>query len=109
MCPFPAEATTESPSPPEEPRAHNPPVNGGSWSGKFRLRRSWFNGKPRAIFVLLVIAIVIGALALLHTKARTKQASNSVQPTAASADGARSLRLRGTTEAVQTRAILAPL
>jgi HlyD family secretion protein len=82
-------------------------VNGGSWFGKFRLRRSWFNGKPRAIFVLLVIAI--GALALLHTKARTKQASNSVQSTTASADGARSLRLRGTTEAVQTRAILAPL
>jgi HlyD family secretion protein len=107
MCQFPAEATTESPSPPEEPRAHNPPVNGGSWFGKFRLRRSWFNGKPRAIFVLLVIAI--GALALLHTKARTKQASNSVQSTTASADGARSLRLRGTTEAVQTRAILAPL
>jgi HlyD family secretion protein len=99
MCPFPAEATKESTPPPEEQSAHKHPVSGGSW----------FKGRVR-ILLVAVIALVLGTLALVSMKAKKNQSSeNSPQSTKAFADATRPLRLRGTTEAVQTRAILAPL
>jgi HlyD family secretion protein len=100
MCPFPAEATTESVPPPEEQSDHEHPVSGGSR----------FKGRVRTILLVAVLALVIGALALVSMKARKNQSSGrSPQSTNALADATRPLRLKGTTEAVQTRAILAPL
>jgi HlyD family secretion protein len=100
MCPLPAEATTESLPPPEEQSAHKHPVSGGAQ----------FKGRMRGILLVAVVALVVGGLALVRMKARKNQASgSSPQLTNALADAARPLRLRGTTEAVQTRAILAPL
>jgi HlyD family secretion protein len=99
MCPFPAEATKESAPPPEEQSAHKHPVGGGS-QFKARVR----------ILLVAVVALVVGTLALVSMKARKNQSSGSrPQSTNTLADATRPLRLRGTTEAVQTRAILAPL
>jgi HlyD family secretion protein len=60
--------------------------------------------------ILVVVALVVGTLALVTIKARKTQSTGSIrQSTNALADAARPLRLRGTIEAVQARAILAPL
>jgi len=100
MCPFPAEATTESPPPPEEQSARKPPASGG-----FRLQK-----RVHGILIAAVVALLVGMVALVSMKARKNQSSgSSPQSMNALADATRSLRLRGTTEAVQTRAILAPL
>jgi HlyD family secretion protein len=64
----------------------------------------------RGILLTAGVALVIGALALVSTKVRKNQSNGSgAQSTNTLADATQSLRLRGTTEAVQTRAILAPL
>src|ERR1700678_2260365 len=100
MSPFAADATTESSPPPEEQNTHEPPMSGG-----FR-----FKGRVRSILLVAVVALVVGALALISVKARKNHSSgSSPQSTSALADTTRFMRLRGTTEAAQTRAILAPL
>jgi HlyD family secretion protein len=99
MCPFPAETTTKSPPAPEERGAHQHPVSGSSR----------FKGRRRSILVVAVATLVVGTLALVSMKARRHQASGSSPKSRALAGAARPLRLRGTTEAVETRAILAPL
>jgi HlyD family secretion protein len=100
MSPFAADAITESSPPPEEQNTHEPPMSGG-----FR-----FKGRVRSILLVAVVALVVGALALISVKARKNHSSgSSPQSTSALADTTRFMRLRGTTEAAQTRAILAPL
>ncbi len=100
MCPLPAQAPTESAPPPEEQSAHEHPVSEGSR----------FKGRVRSILLAAVVVLVIGALVLVSIKARRNRSSGSrPQSTNALGDATRPLRLRGTTEAVQTRAILAPL
>ena len=98
MRPFLAEATTEPPPPPEEQSAHKRPVSGGSR----------FDGRVRCILFVAVAALVVVALFSMNAR-KNRLSGSSPQSTNAPADTSRSMRLKGTTEAVQTRAILAPL
>jgi len=106
MSSTPAETTIEPASPPEIER---PPEDLDPGGG------SWFRGPVRgglvaAGIVLVVIALIVGTLVLVGTKAGKKQSSGSGgQSSSLHADSSRTLRLKGTTEAVESRAILAPL
>jgi HlyD family secretion protein len=98
MFSSPAEASTQSaPQPEKELRAGGP--GGGD---------SWFKGRLRGLLVGALVALVVGALLLLSIKKKTPSHGNGLQSSVAHIDN-RSLRLKGTTEAVETRAILAPL
>jgi HlyD family secretion protein len=118
MCPSPAEATTELAPPPEEQKVPDDPAGGGSgsdgsesstaWFGKSWYVRDWFKGPLRGIVVAVVVALVVGVFLLVRTKTKT-QPGRAAQPSSIHADSRRALRLKGTTEAVQTRAVLAPL
>jgi HlyD family secretion protein len=105
MSSSPAETTLEPASPPAIERPPGDPVP----------NRSWFQGPRRgaavaAVIALLVIALIVGTLVLVGTRAREKQSSgHSTQSSSLHADSSRTLRLKGTTEAVESRAILAPL
>jgi multidrug resistance efflux pump len=56
-----------------------------------------------------MVALVVGALFLVGIKKKTRSSGSDSQSSSIPTDPSRILRLRGTTEAVQTRAILAPL
>jgi HlyD family secretion protein len=100
MFSSPAEPTTLSAPPPEqEQRAPEDPVGGGSW----------FKGRLRGALVGAVIALVVGALLLAGINKKTQSNGIGSQSAVAHIDNNRALRLKGTTEAVETRAILAPL
>src|SRR5271155_4801187 len=102
MSPSPAEATIESPTPPAIER---PPEDPGSWFNGSRL-----NGPVRGVLAAALIALVVGTLVLASMRAGKKQSSESgAQSSTLHTDSSRTLRLKGTTEAVQSRAILAPL
>src|ERR1017187_212016 len=105
MCPSPAEATTES-APPREHEESTPehPAGGGSWFNGQR-----FTGRRRDLLVVAVIALVAGTLLLESLKRKTGSSGSGSQSPSAPTGPSRALRLKGTTEAVQTRAILAPL
>jgi len=105
MSSSPAETTIESPSPPVIERPPEDPGPRGSWfSG------SWFQGPLRGVLVAVVIALVVGTLVLAAIRAGKKQSRGSgAQSSSLQADSGRTLRLKGTTEAVESRAILAPL
>jgi hypothetical protein len=110
MSPSPAGATIESPSPPtleRPPEDHGP---GGSWFNGSRFNGSKFWGPLRRLLVAALIALVVGTLVLIGMRAGKKQSSESgAQSSNLRTNSSRTLRLKGTTEAVQSRAILAPL
>jgi HlyD family secretion protein len=105
MSSTPAETTIEPPSPPEIERPPEDLDPGGSW----------FQGPRRGVAVvvliaLIIIALIVGTLVLVGTRAGKNQSSGrGAQPLSLHADSSRTLRLKGTTEAVESRAILAPL
>src|ERR1019366_9836269 len=104
MCPSPAEATTES-APPREHEERTPKhPAGGSW-----FKGQSFTGRRRDLLVVAVIALVAGTLLLESLKRKTGSSGSGSQSPSAPTGPSRALRLKGTTEAVQTRAILAPL
>ena len=100
MCPSPGDATTESAPPPErEERAPEDLAGGGSR----------FNGRLRGMLVVAMVALVVGTLLLAGVERKTRSSESGSQASSAHTDSGRTLRLNGTTEAVQSRAILAPL
>ena len=105
MPPSPAEVTIETSSPPVLEKPAKGPGPGGSG-----LNGSWFQGPVRGVIVAAVIALVVGTLVLVGMKTGKKQSSgHGAQASSVHTDSSRTLRLKGTTEAVQSRAILAPL
>jgi HlyD family secretion protein len=104
MCPSAAETTTETAALPGPTGVPQYPVNGGSW-----FKGPWFGGPRRRVLVSAVVVVVCGTLLLLATHRKTLRHWTGAQSSSAHRDPGRALRLRGTTEAVQTRAILAPL
>jgi HlyD family secretion protein len=86
----------------------DPATGGSSFSGS-RFGGRWSKGSLRVILVVVVVALVVGAIVLVATSRKARQAASGAQPSSTHAVAGRALRLRGTTEAVQTRAILAPL
>ena len=89
-----AEVTTESgpvlgqeSTPPEHPAA-----------GGFRSKRR-----------ILVVALVVGIVLFVGLRVKTPSIKNAALPSNVPPDLSRTLRLKGATEAVQTRAVLAPL
>jgi HlyD family secretion protein len=109
MCPSPAEVTTEVAPPVEEPRVPDDPAAGGSGSGPSRFGRRWSRQPLRVILIVVALALVVGALLLVATGRKARPGSSGAESSSTHAAAGRALRLRGTTEAVQTRAILAPL
>jgi HlyD family secretion protein len=105
MSSSPAETTIEPPSPPAIERPPEDPVP----------NRPWFRGPVRGGLVaagiaLVVIALIVGTLVLVGLRAGKKHSSGrGAQSSSFHADSSRTLRLKGTTEAVESRAILAPL
>lgn len=94
-----AEITVESAAP-SRPEGR-PPGNSG---------RSVHPRKRQWVWILAVVTAALALLLLLFgTKKRTHPAAYAVQPSGQDADGQPALRLKGTTQAVQARAILAPL
>ena len=101
MCPFTAEATTE-PAPP--PGRKDGPPDDSAGGG------SWLNRPLRGMLVMAVLALILGALFLSSIKKKKVGPSeSSSQISSTHTDPAQTLRLKGTTEAVETRAVLAPL
>ena len=124
MCPSPAEPTTEILPPPEEKRL--PEGSGddnrkfsrlglsGSWLRESWFRESWLRGswlqRPLSgILVVVAVAVIIGAVLLAWASHKARVSRSGAQSSIAHNNAGQALRLRGTTEAVQTRAILAPL
>jgi len=58
---------------------------------------------------ILVVALVVGIVLFAGLRVKTPSIRNAALPSNAPADLSRTLRLKGATEAVQTRAVLAPL
>jgi HlyD family secretion protein len=70
---------------------------------------SGFKGQWRGMLVMAVVALVVGTFLLAGIKKKARSIG-SVSPSSSNhTDAGRALRLKGTTEAVETRAILAPL
>jgi HlyD family secretion protein len=100
-----AETTIEPPSPSAIERPPENPDPGGSW-----VNSSWFHGPLRGVIIAALIALIVGTLVLVDTRTGKKQSSGrTAQSSSLHADSGRTLRLKGTTEAVESRAILAPL
>jgi hypothetical protein len=100
MSSSPAETTIESPSPPVIER---PPEDPGPGASRFQ-------APLRGVLVAVVIALLVGTLVLLGMRAGKKPSRvRGAQSSRLQVDSGRTLRLKGTTEAVQSRAILAPL
>jgi len=92
----PAALTPDSESPPDQPMLRpEPPRPEGS--------RPWLRGW----MAVVALALVVGIVAWWSTRTRTSS-SSGVSQSAVNSSG-QVLRLKGTTEAVQSRAILAPL
>jgi len=58
---------------------------------------------------ILVVALVVGMVLFVGLRVKTPSINNAALHSSAPADLSRTLRLKGATEAVQTRAVLAPL
>ena len=99
----PATVTPDSESPPEQPGTRPEPPGGKGEDDK--ARPAWLRGWR------LIIAAAAAALlvAILFTANRSKTPASSAASISGSANPNQILRLKGTTEAVQARAILAPL
>jgi HlyD family secretion protein len=98
MCPSSA-VTTES-APPPEPNEGVPEAPGGG---------SWWKRLPRSLLVGAVVALVAGTLLLAGINRKSRPGTNGLQPSSIRAGLGQVLRLKGTTAAVRTRGILAPL
>jgi multidrug efflux pump subunit AcrA (membrane-fusion protein) len=109
MCPSPAEVTSEVAPPVEEPRVSDDLAAGGSSFNGSRFKGPWSKGSLRTLLVVVAVALAVGAIVLVATSRKARPGASGVQPSSTHAVAGRALRLRGTTEAVQTRAILAPL
>jgi HlyD family secretion protein len=95
----------EPPSPPAIERPPEDPVPNRPW-----FKRPLHGVVAAAVIALVIIALIIGTLVLAGMRARKKQSSGSgAQSSSLHIDSNRTLRLKGTTEAVESRAILAPL
>jgi len=89
-----AEVTTESgPVLGQEGTPPEHPAGGG------------FRSKGR----ILVLALVVGIVLFVGLRVKTPSIKNAALPSNVPPDLSRTLRLKGATEAVQTRAVLAPL
>ena len=99
MQPAPAEVSPDSvPSPNESGARPEKPNNHSAQSKRLR----WM------IIAIVAVAVIVGMIALVATRSKTAGTAASRQ-SAASNNPNQILRLKGTTEAVQSRAILAPL
>src|ERR1700687_2290726 len=99
MCSSPAEATTESaPSRAQQDRVPEGAAGGGSW----------FKRWSRRILVMAVVSLLVGALLLTITNRKT-HSGGGVSNSLSVPDSSRAIRLKGSTEAVDARAVLAPL
>ncbi len=102
----PAAVTPDSESQPDqpgtlpEPTPPRPPKQGDDSDGT---RRGWLRGW----MVFVAAAAVLGAILFVAMRSKTPAAATSAQ--SAFVASSQVLRLKGTTEAVQSRAILAPL
>jgi len=92
----PAELIPQTESPPDRPGIHLEPHDGG----RPTKRRGWLVALALAVAVVLVAAILVA-----------RRGGTSQKPTATESTNnpGSMLRLKGTTEAVQSRALLAPL
>lgn len=98
MCSSPAEATTESaPSPVQQDKVPGDAAGGGSW----------FKRWSRRILAMAVVVLLVGVLLLTISKNKSTGGSSAHSWIVPDSGGA--LRLKGSTEAVDARAILAPL
>ncbi len=61
------------------------------------------------MLAVAVVALVVGTLLLARMKSKPRPSGGGAEVLSAHGDSSRALRLNGTTEAVETRAILAPL
>ncbi len=77
--------------------------------GGSRFRGPWSKGSLHVILVVVAILLVVGLIVLVATSRKARPGGIGVRSSSTHAAAGRTLRLRGTTEAVQTRAILAPL
>jgi multidrug efflux pump subunit AcrA (membrane-fusion protein) len=93
----PAEVTPDIEAPDQPPTAPGRPASGGP-------QRAWLR---RGLVIAAAAAIIVGAIVLLVIRGKTPTAGNRAQYS--SANATQVLRLKGTTEAVQSRAILAPV
>jgi HlyD family secretion protein len=100
MCPSAAEVTTESAPPPEQEEG----VPADRVGGVARWKK-W----PRIVIVVALVALVLGALLRAGISRKARSSGSSSPSSSSHTDLSRTLRLRGTIEAVQSRAILAPL
>src|SRR5260370_35152531 len=100
MCSSPAEATTESaPSPQQQGSAPEDAAGGGSW----------FDGRLRGMLIMAVVALVLSALLLTVRNRKTHSGGGSPQSLSVHSDSSRVLRLKGTTESVETPRVPPPL
>ena len=101
MSSSPVEVTTDPAAPPEqEQRAPE-----GAAGGGFRIPGRW-----RGLFFAVAVLLVIGTLLLVGMRRKTRSSGGGSQSLSAAPTHSHPvLRLKGTTEAVQSRAILAPL
>lgn len=100
MCPSPADAITEPAPPPEsgEGVPEDPVV-----------ANSRLKPRLRAVVILLVVAVLVGIFLSIGMKKTSGARGTPSQSSRSRSEAGRSLRLNGATEAVQARAILAPL
>jgi HlyD family secretion protein len=97
MHPVPAEVIPELGSPPDQPG--RPPEQPNDEGTRPQRRRVWL--------IISAAAIVLGAILFVVTRSQSPATGKSASSGVLSSN--QSLRLKGTTEAVQSRAILAPL
>jgi HlyD family secretion protein len=102
MCPSSVDSIAESVPPPEEGEPPEDSARGGS---DFKERRRG----PIVATVIVVLLILVGAFFLANKKSAITSIPGGSRPPSPHADLSRILRLKGTTEAVETRAMLAPV
>ena len=94
-------ATAESPSLPAQADLH-PDISGET--------KPPFLRPPRILLIVLITALLVGAVLWVGVRRRAGSMRKPLQDRSGLLEGsAQMLRLKGTTEAVQSRAILAPL
>lgn len=107
----PATVTPDSESQPDQPgtRPEHAPETPSSGQADGRTRPGWLRGWTVWMVAMLVVAAaaVLVAILFVATRGKTPTAATSAQ--SASIASTQVLRLKGTTEAVQSREILAPL
>ena len=97
MRPSPAETPTESTTALEqEDRAGRDPD-------------PWFRRRLRGMLVIAAAVLLVGAFFLVLFARKTHLRGNGPQPSSVHTDSSPRLRFKGTTEAVETRSVLAPL